>query len=124
MTQIKEFPFQAQIEYTALNGDKCMRVISKNQLVSNEREELEEKADSNMLMRNCIQQSAKIARDGDIRQAQVVAKAWNRKMRSNIQSEEQVNNYQAFNQNFGNVYNQLQSIKEDEACEEMQMMSA
>jgi hypothetical protein len=54
MTQIKEFPFQAQISYTALNGDKCMRVITKHQLVSNDREELEQKADSNMLMRNVI----------------------------------------------------------------------
>jgi hypothetical protein len=30
MTQIKEFPFQAQIEYTALNGDRCLRVLSKH----------------------------------------------------------------------------------------------
>ena len=69
MTQIKEFPFQAQIAYTALNGDKCLRIITKNQAVSNERQELEKQADANMMMRNCIQQSAKIARDGDVKQA-------------------------------------------------------
>ena len=43
-------------------------------------------------------------------------------MRGNIQSEEQVQNYQQFNADFGNVYNQLQSIKEDERCEEMAEM--
>jgi hypothetical protein len=57
-----------------------------------------------MLMRNCVQQSAKMARHGDTRQAQSMAKAWNRKMRSNIQTEEQVQGYQALNANFGDVY--------------------
>jgi len=41
MTIIKEFPFQAQISYTALNGDRCLRVITKHQSVSNDRQELE-----------------------------------------------------------------------------------
>lgn len=35
-------------------------------------------------------------------------------MRDQIQTEEQVQNYQAFNANFGNVYSQLNSIKEEE----------
>lgn len=55
MTLIKEFPFQASISYTALNGDKCMRVITKHQQVSNERAELERSADAGMMMRNCTQ---------------------------------------------------------------------
>lgn len=93
MTQIKEFPFQAQIQYTALNGDKCMRVITKHQNVSDDRNDLEAKADANMLMRNCIQQSAKVASNGDVAQAQVIAKAWNRKMRANLNNEEQINQY-------------------------------
>ena len=114
MTQIKEFPFQTQISYTALNGDKCMRVLTKHQEVSNDREELEQKADANMLMRNCIQMSAKVAADGNVAQAQVIAKAWNRKMRSNLQNEDQIHEYQNFNQNFGECYNQLGSIKEEE----------
>jgi len=121
MTQIKELPFQAQIEYTALNGDRMMRVLSKTQVVSNEREELEKYADSNMLMRNCVQQSAKIARHGDTRQAQVIAKGWNRKMRSNLQSEQQINDYQNFNAQYRDVYNELQSIKEEERNDNIMM---
>jgi len=29
MAKIKNFPFQAQISYTALDGSKCLRVITK-----------------------------------------------------------------------------------------------
>lgn len=38
MTEIQNFPFQAQISYTALDGSKCLRVITKQQKVCNERE--------------------------------------------------------------------------------------
>jgi len=40
MATITHFPFQTQIKYTALNGDKCMRVITQKLEVSSEREEL------------------------------------------------------------------------------------
>jgi len=43
---------------------------------------------------NAIQQSSKVARGGNLKQAQVIAKTWNRKMRSNIRTEEQMQNYQ------------------------------
>ena len=33
-------------------------------------------------------------------------------MRSNLQNEEQINEYQNFNKNFGDVYNQLGSIQQ------------
>jgi len=38
MTQITHFPFQAQIAYTALDGSRCLRVVTKQQEVCNERE--------------------------------------------------------------------------------------
>lgn len=41
LTEVKQFPFQAQISFTALDGSKYLRVINKQQVVSNEREELE-----------------------------------------------------------------------------------
>ena len=68
-----------------------------------------------MMQRNCIQQSSKIARFGDLKQAQVVAKGWNRHMKKNIQNEAQFKNYQEFNQNFGDVYNQIGSVNEQQA---------
>ena len=40
MSEIRHFPFQTQIQYRALDGAKCLRVITKQMEVSNEREEL------------------------------------------------------------------------------------
>lgn len=37
LSQFKKFPFQAQISYTALNGDKMVRVITRTLSVSDER---------------------------------------------------------------------------------------
>lgn len=44
-------------------------------------------------------------------------------MRSNLQNEDQINEYQNFNKNFGDVYNQLGSIhQQEQQMEEMDMM--
>jgi hypothetical protein len=40
-----------------------------------------------MLYQNAIQQSSKLARAGDVSQAQAISKTWNRHMRGNIKSE-------------------------------------
>ena len=41
MATITHLPFQTQISYTALDGSKCLRVITKQQEVCNEREVVE-----------------------------------------------------------------------------------
>lgn len=84
LTELKHFPFQTQIYYTALDGSKCLRVITQLKEVSTDRQELEKKANFNIMSTNAIQQSSKIARAGDLRGAQSIAKGWNRKMRNNI----------------------------------------
>jgi hypothetical protein len=92
-----------------------VRVITQNKVVSGEREQLEQAADMGMMQRNCIQQSSKIARFGDLKQAQVVAKTWNRHMKKNIKTDAQFKNYQDFNQNFGSVYQQIGTVNEEQA---------
>lgn len=49
MTKVNKFPFQAQITYTALDGSRCIRVITDVMESSTDRQELEAKADFNML---------------------------------------------------------------------------
>lgn len=49
MTKINFFPFQAQITYTALDGSRCIRVITNTMETSTDRDELERKADFNLL---------------------------------------------------------------------------
>ena len=41
LEKITSFPFQTQITYKALDGSKCIRVITETKAVSNEREEVE-----------------------------------------------------------------------------------
>jgi len=82
LTKIERFPFQTQITYKALDGSKCIRVITEQQKVSHEREELERRADYEMLGQNAIQQGARLAKAGHHRFAQAYAKNWGRKMKT------------------------------------------
>lgn len=55
LTKIDAFPFQAQIEFTALDGSKCVRVISDRTEISSDRDELEKNANFEILGMNAIQ---------------------------------------------------------------------
>ena len=68
MTKVTSFPFQTQIVYTALDGAKCLRVITKSQEVSTERKKLESDCNYEMLSYNAMNKCSNIARTGDIRQ--------------------------------------------------------
>lgn len=49
MTKLQKFPFQTQITYTALDGSRCIRVITDVVESSTDRQELEAEADFNLL---------------------------------------------------------------------------
>ena len=68
-TELKSIPFQTQIEFTKLDGMKCVRVITKVLEISNDREEVEQDADMDILQNNVDQQAAKRARRGSFRGA-------------------------------------------------------
>jgi hypothetical protein len=55
LTKIHSFPFQAQITYHALDGSKCVRIISNQLTISNDRDELEKNANYGILSTNAIQ---------------------------------------------------------------------
>lgn len=55
LTKITEIPFQVQITYKALDGSKMIRVITEQQPISSDREELEQKANFQILGQNAIQ---------------------------------------------------------------------
>lgn len=69
MTKINTFPFQAQITYTALDGSRCIRVITDTMETSTDRQELSNNADYNMLGQAAVQHSAQMARGGNIEKA-------------------------------------------------------
>ena len=75
-TKVNFFPFQAQIKYTTLDGMKCIRLITKPQKITFEKEEAKKEMDHNIISINAIQQSAKIAQRGDFRSAQANMYNW------------------------------------------------
>ena len=103
LTQIKSFPFQTQITYNALDGSRCIRVITEQQAISQDRVELEKKADFNILGQNAVQQSANIARSGNHKFAQAYAKNWGRAMRKNANTEDRRNVHSEFVSNLNNL---------------------
>ena len=54
MTKLKSLPFQSQITYTALDGSRCVRVITNTLEISSDKEELEKKADFSVLGLNAV----------------------------------------------------------------------
>lgn len=104
LTSLKNFSFQTQITYKALDGSKCIRVITEKQDISSEREDLEKNANFEVLGHNAIMQSANMARMGNHRGAQAYAKNWNRKMKINAESEEQQMQRDEFIENFKGLY--------------------
>jgi hypothetical protein len=68
-SQITQLPFQAQISFTAMDGSRQVRVITQFLQVSTDKEELRKKADFDILCVNAIQQSSKMAREGDYKRA-------------------------------------------------------
>ena len=90
-----------------MDGSKCIRVITDLKQISTEREELEQKADFNILGQHAIQQSANIARMGNHREAQAYAKGWGRRMRKQAVTTEQHQAQSEFVDNFKGLYNEI-----------------
>ena len=54
MATITHFPFQTQIKYTAMDGSKLLRVITKQMEVSGEREELNSNVNASLMQKNVV----------------------------------------------------------------------
>ena len=61
-----------------------------------------------------------MAKMGNMRGAQVISKAWNRKMKERAHSPSQINNLQNFQKHFNGVYENIQEeAYMDDGAEEM-----
>lgn len=110
MSEVKQFPFQAQIRYLTLDKAKCIRVITQVLDLSHDKKELEQKADYNVINKNVVIQSSKMAEKGNYRAAQANAMVWKKKMKSNINNldEGQQEEYRNMKSNFGQAYGMIQ----------------
>ena len=89
LTKIKSLPFQAQITYSTLEGSRCVRVITYLKESSFFKEVLEKDAYYEVLGLNAIQQTAKMAKQGDYKNAQIYSKAWDQRLGTRITHQSQ-----------------------------------
>ena len=68
LEKLVKIPFQAQIYYTAKDGSKYLRVITQFLDVNNDREELEKKANFDILSYNAMNKGTQMPKAGDLRQ--------------------------------------------------------
>ena len=69
LTKLTSLPFQTQITYKNLDGSKCVRVISKQLEISDNRDQLEKQADYQIIGTNAISKTSNMARKGNFREA-------------------------------------------------------
>ena len=115
INKLDQLPFQSQIEFTKLDGMKCIRVVTKVQLVSNDRKEVEAEANADVLGVNWVQQAAKLARRGSFRHAQAYIKTQKRYWDNNDNEEARKEVKSGLGQ-MNNMYGmlQIQNNKEEE----------
>jgi len=111
----KSLPFQVQINYTKVNGTKCIRVISDSKPLTNDRNVAEKSAKVSVLGTHVTQQSAKMAMDGEYTGARM--KAWSNKLmmkRVATTSEKEKDSYNVWKQDIVKLDHKLASAKKKE----------
>jgi len=76
LRQLEKLPFQVQVEYTRLDGMKCMRVLSETRRLTTDRVTAERHAKLSVLSSHVTQQTAKLAHDGDYTSARANSRAY------------------------------------------------
>ena len=108
--ELKNLIFQTEIIYKKKNGEKCIRVITKNLKVSDNKEEINKQANFNIISTLQIQKSAKMAGAGNLMGAQaqihVARNFLNRNQHYNNQNKYIFNQ---FNNNMNSFHNNLNS---------------
>jgi len=68
---LKFLPFQVHIHYTRIDGAKCIRVMSKKQEITENRQVAEENLNVGVIGLHSVQQTAKIAEEGNYTKARL-----------------------------------------------------
>jgi len=83
-----QLPFQVQITYRSLSGMKCTRVITKTKEVTDDRHEVEQDVDINVMGMHANWMAAKFAQKGDLDAAITNNNNYAQLMQQNVTSEE------------------------------------
>jgi len=108
---MKDLPFQVQILFTKLDGMKCVRVITKLQPVTFDKQVAEAKANIAVLGMNAVQQSAKLASKGkysDARMYNLANKQALSRAAKTPQQQHQLKKWAAYGQDFETELSRVQ----------------
>jgi hypothetical protein len=115
INHLEEVLFQTIIEYTNTFGRRLMRVITKKQKISSDKEEVSKISNCSILSLNAMQKSSLIAKEGDYRKAQAEVVAWKGFIKnSSMNSESSKKDFKLFNQNMKEFNDSLQKIQLEE----------
>ena len=109
--ELKNLIFQTEILYKNNNGDKCIRIITKNLKVSDNKEEINKQANLNIVSTLQTRKSAKLAAAGKLMDAQaqihIARNFLNYQQQFNPLQNQQV--FRQFNSNMNAFHNNLNS---------------
>jgi hypothetical protein len=91
-SKVKELPFQAQISYYSLDGAKCVRLITKKQSVTFEKEQAKKGANYQVISVHAIQKTAFLAEKGDYRGAQANFAHWKKLIKGSAEYKSYIAN--------------------------------
>eukprot|EP00343_Euplotes_focardii_P000387 CAMPEP_0205801322 /NCGR_PEP_ID=MMETSP0205-20121125/3271_1 /ASSEMBLY_ACC=CAM_ASM_000278 /TAXON_ID=36767 /ORGANISM="Euplotes focardii, Strain TN1" /LENGTH=236 /DNA_ID=CAMNT_0053065875 /DNA_START=90 /DNA_END=797 /DNA_ORIENTATION=+ len=119
INELKEVPFQAQIEYCKLDGSKCIRIISRILQTTQDESQAKEETNLGIVAVNAAHQASTLTRQGKFREAQAVLMNNKKFIRENIKSEIDQNIYNNWTGEVEGLYTQIQEQvnKEEEAGE-------
>ena len=109
--ELKNLTFQCEITYKKKNGGKYVRIISKNLKISDNKEEVENQANYDIISTMEIQKSAKLASEGLYREAQAQAHITRKFLAKNkVSNKNSKKNYEMFNNNMNYFNSNLEKI--------------
>lgn len=116
LDDLPNIPFQSQIEYSKLDGTKCVRIISKILETSDDAAKINEEANLGIIAVNCAHQATNLVREGKFREAQALSVNNKKFIKNNLKSEKDQKMFKAYKQDMNEMYNQ---IHEQNNLEEM-----
>ena len=108
INNLKKLPIQCIIEYKDKNNGKYIKVFTELKSVSSNKEEILKNANLKIVSGNAIQKSAKMAREGNYRKAQINSMAWKKFLNSNKNQDKNAKDtYSQFKANMNNFNQNL-----------------
>jgi len=80
--KLKAIPFQAQIAYNSLDGHKCIKCLTRMHEFTYEMEEAKKDMNSEAISVNVVQAAGKMAKKGQLREAQAYTKIWSNELKA------------------------------------------